>query len=68
MPGVTRYEIKLDWVLGCVTSHSDRIAAPASSGRAQAFGLCLGSRYDVSIRAEANGIWGPWSPSIRIKL
>ena len=64
MPGVTRYEIKLDAFFGggCVTGHSATIAAPASSGRVQAFGRCLGPRYDVSIRAEANGIWGPWSP------
>ena len=70
VPGVTRYEIKLDGFFagGCVTDHSGTIAAPASSGRVQAFGLCLGSQYDVSIRAEANGIWGPWSPSKRITL
>ncbi len=70
VPGVTRYEIKLNafFLGGCVTDHSGTIAAPASSGRVRAFGLCLGSQYDVSIRAEANGIWGPWSPSKRITL
>lgn len=70
VPGVTRYEIKLDgfFLGGCVTDHSGIIAAPASSGRVRAFGLYLGSQYDVSIRAETTGIWGPWSPSIRITL
>ena len=51
----------------CLTTHSGTIAAPASSGRVQAFGLCLGTNYYVRSRARANGVWGP-SPSIRIKL
>lgn len=70
LPGVTHYEIKLDGFFGggCVTDHSAVIAAPAGSGRVQAIGLCLGSKYDVSIRAQANGQWGPWSSDVRITL
>ena len=53
---------------GCLTDHSATFDAPATSGRVTALGLCLGSKYDVSIRAQANGQWGPWSPSTRITL
>lgn len=69
VPGATQYQITLDGFFGggCVTDHSATVPGP-STGRVQAFGLCLGSKYDVSIRAYANGMWGPWSPSIRITL
>ncbi len=68
--GADGYEISMDgfFLGGCVTDHSDVIEGQVSSGRVQAVGLCLGSKYDVSIRARANGVWGPWSGSIRITL
>ncbi|MGI9579021.1 MAG: PKD domain-containing protein, partial [Microthrixaceae bacterium] len=68
--GATQYQIEMDGYFGggCVTDHSATIAGPASTGRVQAFGLCLGSKYDVRIRAFANGFWGPWSPEVRITL
>ena len=70
VPGADGYEISMDgfFLGGCVTDHSDVINGQVSSGRVQAVGLCLGSQYDVSIRARANGVWGPWSGSIRITL
>ncbi len=70
VPGATAYEISMDgfFLGGCVTDHSDVINGQTSNGRVQAVGLCLGSQYDVSIRAQANGQWGPWSSSIRITL
>lgn len=68
--GATAYQVSMDGFFGggCLTDHSANFPAPATSGRVQAIGLCLGSKYDVSIRAQANGQWGPWSPSIRITL
>lgn len=68
VPGATQYQITMDGVVGCLTDHSATIPGPASSGRVQAVGLCLGSKYDVKIRAFANGQWGPWSPNLRITL
>ncbi len=70
VPGVTQYQVELRGFFGggCVTDHSDTFAAPTSSGRVQAFGLCLGSKYDARIRAMANGLWGPWSPDVRVTL
>ena len=68
--GATDYEINMDgyFLGGCVTDHSAVISGQTSHGRVQAVGLCLGSQYDVSIRARANGLWGPWSSSIHITL
>ena len=68
VPGATKYQITLKHDVGCQTTHSGEIAGPASSGRVQAFGLCLGSQYNVAIRAFANGQWGPWSPDVYIQL
>ena len=70
VPGVTQYEIGMNGYFhgGCLTTHSGTIPAPASSGRVSAFGLCLGSNYDIEIRAMANGLWGPWSPTINATL
>ncbi len=70
VPGAEAYEISMDGYAlgGCVTDHGAVLNGQRSSGRVQAVGLCLGSRYNVSIRARANGQWGPWSPSINIQL
>ena len=70
VPGADGYEINMDgyFLGGCVTDHSAVINGQASTGRVQAVGLCLGSQYDVSIRAKANGLWGPWSSTIHITL
>ncbi|HKY13562.1 MAG TPA: PKD domain-containing protein [Microthrixaceae bacterium] len=70
VPGADGYEINIDgdFLGGCVTDHSDVTNGQTDHGRVQAVGLCLGSSYDVSIRARANGAWGPWSPSIGINL
>ena len=53
---------------GCVTDHSAVINGQVSGGRVQAAGLCLGSQYDVRVRAQANGQWGPWSDTVRVTL
>jgi hypothetical protein len=43
--------------------------APYLGGEVEpAVGLCLGSNYDASIRARANGTWGPYSSSINFNL
>ena len=70
VPGATDYEINMDgyFLGGCVTDASDVINGQTSNGRVQQAGLCLGSQYDVSIRARANGQWGPWSSTIHITL
>jgi hypothetical protein len=70
VPGATAYEISMDAYFGggCLTDHSSVFTGQVSGGRVQAFGLCLGSHYNVSIRAQANGQWGPWSPSTNIVL
>lgn len=70
VPGATAYEIDMDAFFGggCLTDHGAVIDGQVPTGRVQAFGLCLGSKYDVSIRAKANGLWGPWSPTTRITL
>ena len=70
VPGATAYEVNMNgyFLGGCVTDASDVITGQTSHGRVQQFGLCLGSQYDVTIRAQANGQWGPWSNSIHITL
>lgn len=70
VPGATAYEIRMDGFFGggCVTDHGAVIQGQVTSGRVRAAGLCLGSKYDVSIRAQANGQWGPWSSNVRITL
>ncbi len=70
VPGAEKYEVFMDGYLGggCLTDHSAQFDAPATSGRVQAIGLCVGSKYNVSIRTYANGQWSEWSPSINITL
>jgi len=70
VPGATDYEINMDgyFLGGCVTDASDVINGQTSTGRVQQAGLCLGSQYNVSIRARANGVWSAWSPTIHITL
>jgi chitodextrinase len=70
VPGATAYEINLDGYFGggCVTDADSVITGQTGVGRVQAFGLCLGSSYNVKIRAQANGQWGPWSPTVNISL
>lgn len=70
VPGATAYEVNLDGFFGggCLTDHSAVINGQVSSGRVQAAGLCQGSQYYMSIRAQANGQWGPWSSAVLITL
>ncbi len=68
VPGATAYEIRMDGKVGCQTEHSATFPGSATTGTVRAFGLCLGSQYDVQIRAQANGQWGAWSPAKRITL
>ena len=70
VPGAQAYEVSLDgfFLGGCVTDHSAVINGQVSGGRVQAAGLCLGSQYDVRVRAQANGQWGPWSDTVRVTL
>ncbi|MCG8668809.1 MAG: thrombospondin type 3 repeat-containing protein [Pseudomonadales bacterium] len=64
------YEIHMDGFFGggCLTDHSAVINGQVGRGRVTAFGLCLGSQYNVKIRARRNGQWSAWSPTIRIRL
>lgn len=66
--GAEKYEVLMNGQVGCQTDHSAQFNAPATTGRVQALGLCLGSQYDISIRAYANGLWSDWSPAQRITL
>ncbi len=68
VPGAEKYEVLMDGQVGCVTDHSGQFDAPATTGRVREIGLCLGSQYDIQIRAYANGLWSPWSPAVRIWL
>lgn len=74
VPGATQYQIQMIHtkspigLTGCLSDHSGTFPGNATSGRVQAFGLCLGTYYNVSIRAQANGLWGDWSPVLYIKL
>lgn len=77
VPGADSYEVRFDgfFLGGCVTDHSQvtSVVAPASAGtytaRVTAPGLCLGSKYDVSVRARVNeGAWSAWSPTTRFTL
>ncbi len=47
---------------GCFTDHGAFINGQVSSGRVQAVSPGLGSKYDVRIRAKANGHWVPGRP------
>ncbi len=67
--GATQYEIYMDSAIGCIASNpSGTFAGSATSGSISGGGMCWGSQYDVSIRAQANGQWGPWSPSFRMTV
>ncbi len=70
VPGATAYQIQMSSYFGggCLVDASATINGQASSGRVQAAGLCLGSKYDTKIRAQANGQWGPWSAEQRFTL
>lgn len=68
VPGAVRYEIRMRHVTGCLTNHSTVVEGQRSSGRLQQAGLCLGSVYDLQVRAGANGQWGPWSESTHVRL
>ncbi|MEZ5311210.1 MAG: PKD domain-containing protein [Microthrixaceae bacterium] len=68
VPGATAYEVLMDGQVGCITDHSATFPGTATSGRVQAIGLCLGSKYNVTIRAQANGLWSDWSPVLNITL
>jgi len=70
VPGADGYEINMDGYAlgGCVIDASDIINGQASTGRVQQGTLCLGSQYNVKIRARANGVWSSWSPTIHITL
>lgn len=64
------YEIHMDGFFGggCLTDHSGVINGQVGRGRVTAAGLCLGSQYNVKIRARRDGQWSDWSPTIRIRL
>lgn len=64
------YEIFMDGYFGggCLTDHGAVIEGQVGRGRVQAAGLCLGSKYNVRIRARRNGQWSAWSPTINITL
>lgn len=77
VPGADQYEVLMQgyFLGGCVSDHSDitGFTTPASGGTytatVQAAGLCLGSNYDVRVRARVyGGPWSDWSSSRRIRL
>jgi hypothetical protein len=69
IPGAERYQVEMDPTVGCIAgTYSNTIEGNVSSGRVQAVGLCLGTQYDAKIRAQANGLWGPWSSTIHFTL
>ncbi len=69
VPGAQAYQVEMVPTLGCIaTSATREFVGQVSGGRIQQFGLCRGSRYDIRIQAQANGVWGPWSPVQNIVL
>lgn len=64
------YEIHMEGYFGggCLTDHSAVIDGQVGRGRVTAVGLCLGSKYNVKIRARRNGQWSAWSSTVRITL
>jgi len=70
VPGATAYEINMGSYFGggCLTDADVVISGQTSHGRVQKVGLCLGSKYNTKIRAQANGQWGPWSGTTRFTL
>lgn len=79
VPFATEYKISFDgyWGnIGCLTDHQGVVPDPQWSpnpngstmtGTVAAFGLCLGTRYNISIQAGVNGVWGA-STTINRKL
>ena len=69
VPGATQYQIEMDGYLAGVP---DAITQPRSQDplRPDGFRQWALPRVAVrhSIRAFANGFWGPWSPDVRITL
>lgn len=68
VPGATRYEIDMRREVGCLSNHSGVVDGQVDRGRVRAFGLCLGSQYNVKIRAGTAQGWGPWSANLYIHL
>ena len=69
VPGAQAYRVEMVPTLGCIaTSATREFVGQVSGGRIQQLGFCLGSRYNLRIQAQANGIWGPWSPTQNIQL
>jgi PKD repeat protein len=70
VPGADAYNVQMvtHFGGGCLVDENAVINGQTDHGRVQAALLCLGTQYDISIQAHANGVWGPWSPSTRITL
>ncbi|HPU39485.1 MAG TPA: PKD domain-containing protein [Microthrixaceae bacterium] len=67
VPGADAYQINMDSLIGCTAWNPSAVfEGQASSARLQQTGVCQGTRYNVTIRARANGQWGPWSPALYI--
>lgn len=67
VPGADAYQINMDSLLGCIAWNPSAVfEGQASSARLQQVGVCQGTRYNVTIRARANGQWGPWSSVLYI--
>ena len=64
---IDAYQINMDSLLGCIAWNPSAVfEGQASSARLQQVGVCQGTRYNVTIRARANGQWGPWSSVLYI--
>ncbi len=69
VPGADGYQIHMDSLFGCVSWNPDMVfEGQRSSARLQQVGVCEGTHYNVTIRARANGVWGPWSAPLDIWL
>lgn len=59
-PAVDGYRIRMVPKVGCIAgTYSSEFSGSATSGRVQAFGLCLGTRYQAFIQAHNSYGWGP---------
>lgn len=70
VPNVQAYEIHMDAYFGggCLIDASAVIENNSGSGQVKAGSLCLGTNYNVKIRSRRDGVWGPWTSTIRIRL
>lgn len=70
MPYVDEYQVNMDAYFGggCLVDASGSFPGTSTTGRITQASLCLGTHYNISIRARRGATWSSWSPSTNIVL